>query len=32
MCDSFLALAINGLSLALNLVMMATGMGAAVTL
>jgi hypothetical protein len=32
MCDSFLALAINGLGLALNLVMMETGMAAAVTL
>ena len=32
MCDSFLALAIIGLGLALNLVMMARGMGAAVTL
>ena len=32
MCDSYLALTINGLGLALNLVMMATGMGVAVKL
>lgn len=32
MCDSHLALAINELGLALNLVMMATGMGVAVKL